>query len=203
MAALRLKEKYSESVVPALREEFGYTSPMAVPRLVAIKLNVGIGKIILQKQETGQKKKAADSQSGRRVPVNQRIVDSTVRELAAITGQKPVVTLAKRPIAGFNLRAGVPVGCTVTLRGTRMWEFLDRLIAVALPRVRDFQGVSPKLDGRGNYTLGIQEHTIFPEIDYTKVEVMKGMNVTMITTARTDREGHTLLRLLGMPFRAA
>lgn len=203
MAALRLKEKYSESVVPALREEFGYTSPMAVPRLVAIKLNVGIGKIILQKQESGQKKKATDAQSGRRVPVNQRIVDSTVRELAAITGQKPVVTLAKRPIAGFNLRAGVPVGCTVTLRGTRMWEFLDRLIAVALPRVRDFQGVSPKLDGRGNYTLGIQEHTIFPEIDYTKVEVMKGMNVTMITTARTDREGHTLLRLLGMPFRAA
>ena len=205
MAALRLKEKYSESVVPALREEFGYGSPMAVPRLVAIKLNVGIGKIILQKQDGGQKKKAAkaDAESGRRVPVNQRVVESTVRELAAISGQKPVVTLAKRPIAGFNLRAGVPVGCTVTLRGTRMWEFLDRLISVALPRVRDFQGVSPKLDGRGNYTLGIQEHTIFPEIDYTKVEVMKGMNVTMITTARTDREGHTLLRLLGMPFRAA
>lgn len=207
MAALRLKEKYSESVVPALREEFGYGSPMAVPRLVAIKLNVGIGKIILQKQGAGQKKKAAkgaaEAEGGRRVPVNQRVVDSTVRELAAISGQKPVVTLAKRPIAGFNLRAGVPVGCTVTLRGTRMWEFLDRLISVALPRVRDFQGVSPKLDGRGNYTLGIQEHTIFPEIDYTKVEVMKGMNVTMITTARTDREGHMLLRLLGMPFRAA
>ena len=206
MAAPRLKEKYSESVAPALREEFGYSSPMAIPRLVAIKLNVGIGKIILQKQDGGQKKKAAkgaaDAQSGRRVPVNQRVVDSTVKELAAISGQKPVVTLAKRPIAGFNLRAGVPVGCTVTLRGTRMWEFLDRLIAVSLPRVRDFQGVSPKLDGRGNYTLGIQEHTIFPEIDYTKVEVMKGMNVTMITTARTDREGHMLLRLLGMPFRA-
>ncbi|MCY4189240.1 MAG: 50S ribosomal protein L5, partial [Bryobacterales bacterium] len=178
-----MKEKYSESVVPALREEFGYGSPMAVPRLVAIKLNIGIGKMILQKQDGGQKKKAgkaaADAQAGRRVPVNQRVVDSTVRELAAIAGQKPVVTLAKRPIAGFNLRAGVPVGCTVTLRGTRMWEFLDRLISVSLPRVRDFQGVSPKLDGRGNYTLGIQEHTIFPEIDYTKVEVMKGMNVTM------------------------
>jgi large subunit ribosomal protein L5 len=205
MAGPRLKDKYSESVAPALREEFGYSSPMAIPRLVAIKLNVGIGKIILQKQDSGQKKKAAkaaDAQSGRRVPVNQRVVDSTVKELAAISGQKPVVTLAKRPIAGFNLRAGVPVGCTVTLRGTRMWEFLDRLIAVSLPRVRDFQGVSPKLDGRGNYTLGIQEHTIFPEIDYTKVEVMKGMNVTMITTARTDREGHMLLRLLGMPFRA-
>ena len=206
MAALRLKDKYSESVVPALREEFGYSSPMAVPRLVAIKLNVGIGKVILQKQDGSQKKKAAkaaEADGGRRVPVNQRVVESTVRELAAIAGQKPVVTLAKRPIAGFNLRAGVPVGCTVTLRGTRMWEFLDRLISVALPRVRDFQGVSPKLDGRGNYTLGVQEHTIFPEIDYTKVEVMKGMNVTMITTARTDREGHTLLRLLGMPFRAA
>ena len=207
MAGPRLKEKYSESVAPALREEFGYSSPMAVPRLVAIKLNIGIGKIILQKQDGGQKKKAAkgaaDAQAGRRVPVNQRVVDGTVKELAAISGQKPVVTLAKRPIAGFNLRAGVPVGCTVTLRGTRMWEFLDRLIAVSLPRVRDFQGVSPKLDGRGNYTLGIQEHTIFPEIDYTKVEVMKGMNVTMITTARTDREGYMLLRLLGMPFRAA
>ena len=135
--------------------------------------------------------------------MNQRVVDGAVDELAAISGQKPVVTRARRPIAGFNLRAGMPVGCTVTLRGVRMWEFLDRLISVSLPRVRDFQGLSPKLDGRGNYTLGIQEHTIFPEIDYTKVDVMKGMNVTMMTTARTDREGHELLRLLGMPFRAA
>ncbi len=207
MAALRLRDKYQAEAVPALRNEFGYSSPMAVPRLVAIKLNIGIGKTILQKQEGGQKKKAgkgaADAQGGRKVPVNQRVVDGTVQELAAITGQKPVVTLAKRPIAGFNLREGVPVGCTVTLRGVRMWEFLDRLVSVSLPRVRDFQGVSPKLDGRGNYTLGIQEHTIFPEIDYTKVDVMKGMNVTMITTARTDQEGHMLLRLLGMPFRAA
>ncbi|MDE0101500.1 MAG: 50S ribosomal protein L5 [Bryobacterales bacterium] len=210
MAALRLRDKYRDEALPALTSEFGYGSPMAVPRLVAIKLNIGIGKIILQKQDSGRRKKAMKQakgapkmRGGRRVPVNQRIVESTVQELAAITGQKPVVTLAKRPIAGFNLRAGVPVGCTVTLRRARMWEFLDRLVAVALPRVRDFQGVSPKLDGRGNYTLGIQEHTIFPEIDYTKVDVMKGMNVTMITTARTDREGHMLLKLLGMPFRTA
>ncbi len=207
MAALRLREKYQGEVMAGLTKEFGYSSPMAVPRLVAIKLNVGIGKMILQKQVTGhrgrQPKAAKAKQGGRRVPVNRRIVDGTVEELAAITGQKPIVTLSKRPIAGFNLRAGVPVGCAVTLRGTRMWEFLDRLLAVALPRVRDFQGVSPKLDGRGNYTLGIQEHTIFPEIDYTKVDVMKGMNVTMVTTARTDREGHMLLKLLGMPFRAA
>ena len=210
MAALRLRDKYHDEVLPALTSEFGYSSPMAVPRLVAIKLNIGIGKIILQKQDGGRRKKAMKQakgapkmRGGRRVPVNQRIVEGTVQELAAITGQKPVVTLAKRPIAGFNLRAGVPVGCTVTLRRARMWEFLDRLLAVALPRVRDFQGVSPKLDGRGNYTLGIQEHTIFPEIDYTKVDVMKGMNVTMITTARTDREGHMLLKLLGMPFRTA
>ena len=206
MAALRLKEKYRADVVPALRKEFAYSSPMAVPRLVAVKLNMGIGKTVLQKQQGVAKKGAkgpGDKKSARgRAAGNQRVVDSTVQELAAIAGQRPVITRAKRPIAGFNLRAGMPVGCTVTLRGVRMWEFLDRLIAVSLPRVRDFQGVSPKLDGRGNYTLGIQEHTIFPEIDYTKVEVMKGMNVTVMTTARTDREGYELLRLLGMPFRA-
>ena len=209
MAALRLKDKYQADVVPALRTEFGYGSPMAVPRIAAVKLNMGIGKKTLQKQQVaprkGAKKGAAKAQgrkaSGRRGAVNQRIVESAVEELALISGQQPVVTRAKRPIAGFNLRAGMPVGCTVTLRGVRMWEFLDRLISISLPRVRDFQGVSPKLDGRGNYTLGIQEHTIFPEIDYTKVDVMKGMNVTVITTARSDREGYELLRLLGMPFR--
>lgn len=200
MAALRLKEKYASEVVPALREEFGYTSLMAVPRLAAVKLNIGIGKKSLEKRQGPGKAKTV-VRGGQRVPVNQRIVDSTVEELALISGQRPVVTRAKRPIAGFNLRAGMPVGCAVTLRGARMWEFLDRLISVSLPRVRDFQGVSPKLDGRGNYTLGIQEHTIFPEIDYTKVDVMKGMNVTMITTATTDREGYELLRLLGLPFR--
>ena len=209
MAALRLKDKYQADVVPALRKEFGYTSRMAVPRLAAIKLNMGIGKLVLEKPKGGKKmrgKKAAamqGKQSRGRGSVNQRVVETAVQELAVITGQRPVVTRAKRPIAGFNLRAGMPVGCAVTLRGVRMWEFLDRLISVALPRVRDFQGVSPKLDGRGNFTLGIQEHTIFPEIDYTKVDVMKGMNVTMMTTATTDREGHALLRLLGMPFRAA
>ena len=206
MAALRLKEKYQADVVPALRKEFAYSSPMAVPRVLAVKLNMGIGKQVLQKQQGGAKKGAkrtGEKQVARgRAAVNQRVVDTTVQELAAIAGQRPVIARAKRPIAGFNLRAGMPVGCTVTLRGVRMWEFLDRLIAVSLPRVRDFQGVSPKLDGRGNYTLGIQEHTIFPEIDYTKVEVMKGMNVTVMTTARTDREGYELLRLLGMPFRA-
>lgn len=206
MVALRLKEKYRADVVPALSTEFGYSTPMAVPRVVAVKLNIGIGKSVLQKQVGGAKKSSksqGDKQgAGRKASVNQRVVESAAEELAAIAGQKPVVTRAKRPIAGFNLRQGMPVGCTVTLRGVRMWEFLDRLIAVSLPRVRDFQGVSPKLDGRGNYTLGIQEHTIFPEIDYTKVEVMKGMNVTVMTTARTDREGYELLRLLGMPFRA-
>ncbi len=207
MAPLRLRQKYQADVAPALLREFGYSSPMAVPRLAAIKLNIGIGKLSLDKNQSasgkGTKKAGTPKASGRKGAVNQRVVESTVQELAAITGQKPVVTRAKRPIAGFNLRAGMPVGCTVTLRGVRMWEFLDRLISVSLPRVRDFQGVSPKLDGRGNYTLGIQEHTIFPEIDYTKVEVMKGMNVTLMTTARTDREGYELLRLLGMPFRAA
>ena len=211
MPALRLKDKYLAEVVPALRSEFGYGSLMAVPRIVAVKLNMGIGKKTLQKpaarSRKGIKKRGAKGPakkaSGRRTSVNQRIVDTAVEELAAIAGQRPVVSRAKRPIAGFNLRAGMPVGCTVTLRGTRMWEFLDRLIAISLPRVRDFQGVSPKLDGRGNYTLGIQEHTIFPEIDYTKVDVMKGMNVTVITTAGTDREGYELLRLLGMPFRVA
>ena len=213
MAALRLKEKYVSDVVPALTAEFGYGSPMAVPRVLAVKLNIGIGKKALAKEPAGRGKRgkmakmkvkqAGAKRSGRRAGVNRGVVDSAVEELAAIAGQKPVVTRAKRPIAGFNLRAGMPVGCAVTLRGVRMWEFLDRLISISLPRVRDFQGVSPKLDGRGNYTLGIQEHTIFPEIDYTKVDFMKGMNVTFLTTARTDREGYELLRLLGMPFRAA
>lgn len=207
MSALRFKDKYDTDVVPALRNEFGYSSPMAVPRVVAVKLNMGIGKSVLQKQQDSAKGKrpdraAARQGGGRKGAVNQRVVDSSVQELAAIAGQKPVVALAKRPIAGFNLREGMPVGCTVTLRGERMWEFIDRLISISLPRVRDFQGVSPKLDGRGNYTLGIQEHTIFPEIDYTKVEVVKGLNVTFITTARTDREGFELLKLLGMPFRS-
>lgn len=205
MAALRMKDKYVADVVPALRKEFGYSSVMAVPRILAVKLNMGIGKAVLRKDDGGGKAKGGGGKpaaGGKKTAVNQRVVDDAVRELAAIAGQRPVVSRAKRPIAGFNLREGMPVACTVTLRDVRMWEFLDRLISISLPRVRDFQGVSPKLDGRGNYTLGIQEHTIFPEIDYTKIDVIKGLNVTVMTTARTDREGHLLLKQLGMPFRA-
>ena len=180
MTTPRLQEKYRNEVAPGLLQEFAYKSPMAVPRIAAVKLNMGMGKAI----------------------GNSRLLDSAVAELAAIAGQKPVVTKARKPIAAFKLRGGVAIGCTTTLRGTRMWEFIDRLLAVALPRVRDFSGVSPKLDGRGNYTLGIREHAIFPEIDYTKVDEIKGMNITFITTATTDREGFRLLKLLGMPFRS-
>ena len=180
MTPPRLQEKYRNEVAPGLLREFAYKSPMAVPRIAAVKLNMGMGKAI----------------------GNSRLLDSAVAELASIAGQKPVVTKARKPIAAFKLREGVAIGCTTTLRGTRMWEFIDRLLSVALPRVRDFSGVSPKLDGRGNYTLGIREHAIFPEIDYTKVDEIKGMNVTFITTATTDQEGFRLLKLLGMPFRS-
>ncbi len=180
MTTPRLQEKYRNEVAPGLLQEFAYKSPMAVPRIAAVKLNMGMGKAI----------------------GNSRLLDSAVAELASIAGQKPVVTKARKPIAAFKLRGGVAIGCTTTLRGTRMWEFIDRLLAVALPRVRDFSGVSPKLDGRGNYTLGIREHAIFPEIDYTKVDEIKGMNITFITTATTDQEGFRLLKLLGMPFRS-
>jgi len=179
MAALRMKEKYGSEVVPALQAEFTYKSPMAIPKIVAVKLNMGMGAAI----------------------ANSRLLDSAVEELAQIAGQKPIITKARTSIANFKLREGVPIGCAVTLRGTRMWEFIDRLITVSLPRVRDFRGVSPNLDGRGNYTLGVREHAIFPEIDYTKLDQLKGMNITFITTATTDKEGFQLLKLLGMPFR--
>jgi len=179
MPALRMKEKYVSEVVPAMQTEFTYKSPMAIPKIVAVKLNMGMGAAI----------------------ANSRLLDSAVEELTAIAGQKPIITKARTSIANFKLREGVPIGCTVTLRGTRMWEFIDRLITVSLPRVRDFRGVSPNLDGRGNYTLGVREHAIFPEIDYTKVDQLKGMNITFITTATTDKEGFQLLKLLGMPFR--
>ena len=179
MAALRMKEKYVSEVVPAMQTEFTYKSPMAIPKIVAVKLNMGMGAAI----------------------ANSRLLDSAAEELTAIAGQKPIITKARTSIANFKLREGVPIGCTVTLRGTRMWEFIDRLITVSLPRVRDFRGVSPNLDGRGNYTLGVREHAIFPEIDYTKVDQLKGMNITFITTATTDKEGFQLLKLLGMPFR--
>ena len=176
----RLKDKYEGEVVASLREEFKYGNLMQVPRLAKIVVNVGLGEAI----------------------ANAKALDAAVKDVSDITGQKPVVTRAKKSIAAFRLRTGMPIGVTVTLRGNRMWEFLDRLCNVALPRVRDFQGVSTKaFDGRGNYTLGLKEQLIFPEIDYDKIDKVKGMNITIVTSARTDEEGKFLLKLLGMPFR--
>ncbi|GAB6064394.1 MULTISPECIES: large ribosomal subunit protein uL5 [Deferrisoma] len=176
----RLKERYRQEVVPHLMKKFGYRNVMQVPKIEKVVVNIGAGE-------------AKD---------NPKLLDQLVEDLAAITGQRPVVTRAKRSIANFHLREGMPVGCRVTLRGDRMYEFLDRLINVALPRVRDFKGVSGKgFDGRGNYTLGIAEHVIFPEVDLEKVEKVKGMNVSVATTAETDEEAKELLRELGMPFR--
>jgi len=176
----RLKEKYTKEVVPALTKEFGYKNVMAVPRLDKISINIGLG-------EATQ---------------NAKLMDGAVNELAQIAGQKPIITKAKKSIAAFKLREGMPIGCAVTLRGDRMYEFFDRLVNVALPRVRDFRGVSSKsFDGRGNYTLGVKDQLIFPEIDYAKVDKTKGMNVTITTTARTDVEGVALLKGMGMPFR--
>jgi len=178
--AARLKELYEKKVVPALTKEFGYGNPMAVPKLQKISLNIGLG-------EATQ---------------NAKLIDGAVNEMGQIAGQKPVITKARKSIAAFKLREGMPIGCMVTLRGDRMYEFLDRLMNVALPRVRDFRGVSPKsFDGRGNYTLGLKDQLIFPEIDYNKVEKVKGMNVSITTTAKTDAEGLALLRFMGMPFR--
>ena len=177
----RLKEHYRQSVVPSLLKEFGYQNPMAVPRLEKITLNVGLG-------EATQ---------------NPKLMDGAASELALISGQKPVITKARKSVAAFKLRAGMSIGCMVTLRGERMYEFFDRLVNMALPRVRDFRGLSTKsFDGRGNYTLGIRDQLIFPEIDYNKVEKIKGMNISITTTAKTDAEGLALLRHLGMPFRA-
>jgi len=179
MATARLKEAYLKQVVPALTKEFGYTNRMAVPKIEKISLNVGMG-------EATQ---------------NAKLIEGAVTELTAIAGQKPVVTKARKSIAAFKLRENMPIGCAVTLRGDRMYEFLDRLVNVALPRVRDFRGVSSKsFDGRGNYTLGLKDQLIFPEIDYNKVEKTKGMNICITTTAKTDAEGMSLLRQLGMPF---
>jgi large subunit ribosomal protein L5 len=175
----RLKQRYQDEVVPAMMKEFGYKNSMQVPRLEKITVNVGVG-------EATQNIKA---------------IDTTVAEITAITGQKPVVTRAKKAIANFKLREGVPIGCMVTLRRDRMYEFLDRLIHVALPRVRDFKGVSDRsFDGRGNYSLGLGEQIIFPEIQADKVEKTRGMTVSFVTTAKTDQEGRVLLKLLGMPF---
>lgn len=178
--AARLKQVYQERVLPALTKEFGYKNVMAVPRLSKISINIGLG-------EATQ---------------NAKLMDAAVSELGQIAGQKPVITKAKKSIAAFKLREGMAIGTAVTLRGDRMYEFFDRLVNVALPRVRDFRGVSSKsFDGRGNYTLGVKDQLIFPEIDYAKVDKTKGMNVTITTTAKTDAEGVALLKNMGMPFR--
>jgi large subunit ribosomal protein L5 len=179
--AARLRERYRQEIVPALMRDLARGNTMAVPRLERIVLNMGLG-------EATQ---------------NPKVLDAAVEELAAITGQKPVVTRAKKAISNFKLRAGVPIGAMVTLRGDRMYEFLERLVSAALPRVRDFKGVSDRsFDGRGNYSLGIREQVIFPEINLDKVDKIKGLTVTICTTARTDAEGKALLRALGVPFRA-
>jgi large subunit ribosomal protein L5 len=177
----RLREKYKKEVVPALMKQFGYTNLMQVPRLKTIVLNMGLGEAV----------------------ANPKLIDAAVTEVTAITGQKPVVTRAKKSIATFKLRENMPIGVKVTLRRERMWEFLDRLVTLALPRVRDFRGTNPKgFDGAGNYTLGLKEQIVFPEIDFDKVEKIKGMNITFVTTAGTDEEAKHLLGSLGMPFRS-
>jgi len=175
----RLRELYKTEAVPALTKQFGYKNVMAAPKLVKINVNMGLGEAIS----------------------NAKILDVASDELSAITGQHPVVTKAKKSIAAFKLRQGMPIGVTVTLRGNRMYEFFDRLVNIALPRVRDFRGVSPRsFDGRGNYTLGLRDQLIFPEIDYAKADKARGMNITIVTTAKTDDEAYELLRVLGMPF---
>jgi len=180
--AVRLKEKFSKEIAPALAKELGVTNPMAVPRLHKIVVNMGVG-------EATQ---------------NTKMIDPLANDLAQITGQKPVITRAKKSIAAFKVRTGMPIGAMVTLRGDRMYEFMDRLINIALPRVRDFRGVSTKsFDGRGNYTLGLRDQLIFAEIDYAKVDKLKGMNVTIVTTARDDNQARALLKHMGMPFREA
>jgi large subunit ribosomal protein L5 len=175
-----LKEKYTQEIVPKLKEAFHYTNEFQVPKLEKIVLNMGLGEAVR----------------------NPKIIESAAQELALIAGQKPVVTRAKKPIANFKLRADLPIGCKVTLRRGKMYDFFDRLVNIALPRVRDFRGVSGKaFDGRGNYSLGITEHIIFPEIEYDKTDSIKGLNVTVVTTAKTDEEGKLFLKYLGMPFK--
>ncbi|MDD5344263.1 MAG: 50S ribosomal protein L5 [Smithella sp.] len=176
----RLKDYYSKTVVPALIKKFNYKNPMQVPKMEKIVINMGLGEAIS----------------------NVKIIDGAVLELAAITGQKPVVNKAKKSIATFKLRQGMPIGCSVTLRKNNMYEFFDRLVNAALPKVRDFRGISPNaFDGRGNFSIGLQEQTIFPEIEYDKVEKVKGMNITIVTTAKTDGEARVLLELMGVPFK--
>ncbi|HEX7177189.1 MAG TPA: 50S ribosomal protein L5 [Pyrinomonadaceae bacterium] len=178
--AARLRERYTKEVAPAIAKEFGITNPMAIPRLNKIVINMGLGEAV----------------------ANAKIVDTAADELRSVSGQKPVTTRAKKSIASFKLRQGMPIGSMVTLRGDRMYEFFDRLVSIALPRVRDFRGVSPKaFDGRGNYTLGVRDQLIFPEIDFNKVDKTRGMNISIVTTARNDEQARALLRALGMPFR--
>jgi large subunit ribosomal protein L5 len=176
----RLKERYRNAAMPALMKEFSYRSVMQLPKLEKVVLNVGLGEAIQ----------------------NIKLLDSVQRELSMLAGQKAVITRAKKSIAGFKLRKGMPIGCSVTVRGDRMYEFLDKFISLALPRIRDFRGISPKsFDGHGNYALGVKEQDIFPEIEYDKVEIVHGMDVIICTTAKTDNEGRALLRELGMPFK--
>ena len=175
-----LEKVYKEECIPVLMERFGYDNPMQVPRIEKVSLNMGLGEAIQ----------------------NPRLLDSAVEEMSLIAGQKAVITRAKKSIAAFKVRAGMPIGCRVTLRSRRMWDFLTKLIHLTIPRIRDFRGVSRKaFDGKGNYTLGIKEHIIFPEIDYDKVDKVKGLNCTIVTTADTDEEAQVLLETLGMPFR--
>jgi large subunit ribosomal protein L5 len=182
MAAPRIQERYRKEVAPKLRTEFSYRNPHQVPNLSKIVVNIGLGEAV----------------------ANPKLMEKATEELAAITGQKPLVRKSKKAIANFKLRAGLPIGCMVTLRGARMWEFFDRLVNVALPRVRDFRGTPTKgFDGRGNYTMGLREQIIFPEVEFDKVEKIVGMNVTVCTTAKTDAEAKALLAHLGMPFRKA
>jgi len=176
----RLLDKYREEVVPSLRKDFNYANPMQVPTITKVVVNIGMGEVIQ----------------------NAKSMDAAVSDLATITGQRPVITRAKRSVAAFKLREGMQIGCMVTLRGERMYQFLDKLINVALPRIRDFQGISPEaFDGRGNYTLGLREQLVFPEIDYDKIDKVRGMEISIVTTAHTDEEGRRLLGLMGMPFK--
>jgi large subunit ribosomal protein L5 len=178
--ASRLKEKYRQEVAGALQKEFNYGNPMQVPNINKVVVNIGMGEVIQ----------------------NAKAMDAAVADLATITGQRPVITRAKRSVAAFKLREGMQIGCMVTLRGDHMYQFLDKLINVALPRLRDFQGVSSEaFDGRGNYTLGLREQLVFPEIDYDRIDKIRGMEVSVVTTARTDEEGRKLLALMGMPFK--
>ena len=176
----QLKERYEKEIAPQLQEQFGFKNPYQIPRVEKVVLNMGLGEAIQ----------------------NMKILDTAVEELKAIAGQKPIITRAKKSIAAFKLREGMPIGCMVTLRRQRMWDFLNKLVNIALPRVRDFRGISGKaFDGNGNYSLGIKEHIIFPEIDYDKIDKIKGLNVSIVTSATSDEEGKALLKLLGMPFK--